>query len=199
MDVLLLSVCRHAVPDRETRNFLAYARPLIRESGRHGGSAWIDYDRVFRQHATLDHTLQWNMLHPGIQAATLIGRGGGVGAATLVERGVGAASFCTLCREPDHPADQCALTYLRQPTIQATVPSAVWKPRFHALTPADPSIEGGASSQIPALTSTCARHVVAKIMEPGTAQTRSTSPLGRNSGQQNADGRNPGRNQSSRP
>ena len=30
--------------------------------------------RVFRQQAALDNTLQWNTLHPGIQASTLMGK-----------------------------------------------------------------------------------------------------------------------------
>ena len=59
---------------------------------------------MFRQQATLDHTMRWNTLHPGIQAGTLVGH-----AATQ-------RLFCTLCREPDHTADQCALAYLQAPT-----------------------------------------------------------------------------------
>lgn len=38
-------------PDPATRDRLSYARLLIREAQRHGGTGWIDYDRVFCQHA----------------------------------------------------------------------------------------------------------------------------------------------------
>ena len=53
-----------------TRNLLAYARLVVRESQRHGGIGWMDYDRVFRQQAAIDN-LSWNSIHPGIQAATV--------------------------------------------------------------------------------------------------------------------------------
>ena len=88
-------------PDPATREMLAYARLVIRESQRHGGNGWLEYDRVFRQQAALDHTMRWNTLHPGIQAETLVGH-------APTHR-----LFCTLCREPDHTADQCALAYLQ--------------------------------------------------------------------------------------
>lgn len=93
-------------PDQTTRDMLAYARLVVREAQRHGGSSWLDYDRVFRQQAALDPTMRWNTLQPGIQAATLTGRATGRG------------TFCTLCREPDHMADRCALAYLQQPVQQ---------------------------------------------------------------------------------
>ena len=72
-----------------TRDMLAYARLVLRESLRHGGRGWIDYDRVFRQQAALDSTLSWKTLHPGIQAATLLGQSEAPG------------SVCTIC-ELDH-------------------------------------------------------------------------------------------------
>jgi hypothetical protein len=90
--------------DPLTRNGLAYARLIIREAQRHGGNGWLDYDRLFRQQAALDPALRWDTLHPDMQAATLAGRP------------VGNSPFCTLCREPDHTADHCALSYLRQPS-----------------------------------------------------------------------------------
>ena len=92
--------------DQGVRDMLAYARLIIREAQRHGGSGWLDYDRVFRQQAALDPSLKWNTLHPGIQASTLVGRTSRL------------ATFCTLCREPDHTAEQCALSYMRPPGSQ---------------------------------------------------------------------------------
>ncbi len=89
--------------DPGVRDMLAYARLLIREAQRHGGNGWLDYDRVFRQQAAIDHTLRWNSLHPGIQASTLVGCASGP------------VTFCTLCREPDHTAELCALSYLQSP------------------------------------------------------------------------------------
>ena len=59
----------------------------------------MDYDRGFRQQAALDPSLRWNTQHPGIQAATLVGRTAG---STLL---------CSICREPDDTAGQCALSH----------------------------------------------------------------------------------------
>ena len=85
-------------PDPTTRDQLAYARLIIREALRHGGQGWRDYDRAFRQQRAADHTLPWNTLLPGLQAATILGQ----------RRGQGSA-FCTLCRGVDHIRSQCAL------------------------------------------------------------------------------------------
>ena len=94
-------------PDQDTRDRLAYARLLIQEAQRHGSTGWLDYDRVFRQQVAFDDSMRWNTLHPGIQAATLFGRAQGPG------------TFCTLCREPDHGKESCALTYFQQPSSLA--------------------------------------------------------------------------------
>ena len=90
--------------DPATRDMLSYARLIVREAQRHSGTGWLDYDKVFRQQAAIDPSLPWNVLHPGIQAATLFGQ---APTGTM-------ASMCTLCREPDHTADHCALSYLQQ-------------------------------------------------------------------------------------
>jgi hypothetical protein len=100
--------------DQATIDMLAYARLVIREAQRHGGVGWLDYDRVFRQQAALDGAIQWNSIHPGIQAATLTGR--------TAKPGV----FCTLCRESDHSAGACALAYLQPsatPPLRAAPPT----------------------------------------------------------------------------
>ena len=91
--------------DQGVRDMLAYARLVIREAQRHGGSGWLDYDRVFRQQATLDPSHRWNTLHAGIQASMIVG---------CV---AGSALLCTLCREPDHSAGQCVLSYLQSPPV----------------------------------------------------------------------------------
>ena len=53
-----------------TRNLLPVF--VVQESQRHGGTGWMDYDRVFRQQAAIDHNLSWISIHPGIQAATSV-------------------------------------------------------------------------------------------------------------------------------
>ena len=59
-------------PDRETRDRLVYSRLIIKEAQRHGGQGRLAYGRVFRQHAALDPSIQWNVLHPAIQASTCL-------------------------------------------------------------------------------------------------------------------------------
>ena len=94
--LVYMAVC---TGDTRTRTMLAYARLIIREAQRHGGSGWLDYDWAFRQQAALDPSVKWNELHPGIQAATLVGHSSGP------------VPSCRICREPDHSAAQCALSY----------------------------------------------------------------------------------------
>ena len=94
--------------DPLTRDQLTYAWLVIREHLRHGGQGWLEYDRLFRQQAALDRTLQWNTIQPALQATTILGQrvGGGV--------------TCTICHECDHTASQCAMAYVQQPLVSAT-------------------------------------------------------------------------------
>jgi hypothetical protein len=39
--------------DERTRNLLTYGRLVVREAQRHSGPGWLEYDRIFRQHAAL--------------------------------------------------------------------------------------------------------------------------------------------------
>ena len=104
-------------PDPATRDQLAYARLIIREALRHGGQGWLDYDRAFRQQVAADPSMRWNTLLPGLQAATILGRGGGQGLA-----------FCTLCRGSDHTRSQCALLYLQPPASRPPLPPLLQLP-----------------------------------------------------------------------
>ena len=95
--------------DPTTRDRLAYAILLIREAMRHGGRGWMEYDRLFRQQAAIDPGLAWNTIHPGLQATTV-----------LSQPPQGAGTFCSLCRECDHIAANCALAQFQHPTTRAT-------------------------------------------------------------------------------
>ena len=104
--------------DPATRDQLAYARLVIREALRHGGSGWLDYDRAFRQQVAADPSLRWNTLLPGLQASTVLGQGPTHG-----------TSFCTLCRGVDHTRTQCALFSITPPvTRNSSVPYASTSP-----------------------------------------------------------------------
>ena len=89
-----------------TRDQLAYARLLIREAQRHGGSGWLEYDRTFRQQAALDPLTRWNTLNPSLLAATV-----------LTQRHQG-SQFCTLCHGVYHTRSQCALICLQPPSAR---------------------------------------------------------------------------------
>ena len=108
VDVLHLGLCGHQITGRGNTQHAGLRPPNYTRIAEAWRTSWVDYVQVFRQQAAIDHTIQWNTLHPGIQAATLVGQGPGT------------SIFCTQCREPDHTADHCALTYLRQPTLAGT-------------------------------------------------------------------------------
>ena len=94
--------------DPATRDRLTYAVLLIREAMRHGGQGWMEYDRLFRQQAAIDPSLQWNTIHPGLQATTI-----------LAQRPSGAGTYCVTCQECDHVASQCALPQLQQLVLRS--------------------------------------------------------------------------------
>ena len=98
--------------DPTTRDQLAYARLIIREAQRHGGSGWLEYDRTFRQQAALEPLTRWNTLNPSLLAATV-----------LTQRPQG-GQFCTLCRGVDHTRSQCALLCLQPPSVRRLTPTS---------------------------------------------------------------------------
>ena len=99
-----------------TRDQLCYARLLLQEASRHGGSGWMEYDRVFRKQAAIDSSLPWNSLQPGLHASSI-----------LSQRSSSEGMFCALCKGPDHLAAQCALAYLQQPAVPHSYHRNNWK------------------------------------------------------------------------
>ena len=95
--------------DQATRERATYGLLVVREAMRHGGRGWIDYDRLFRQQAELNSSLQWNVIHPKLQATTV-----------LSQRILGTGLFCSVCQECDHEAHQCALAQLQLPSTRHT-------------------------------------------------------------------------------
>ena len=98
-----LSFLAVSTTDGVTRERLAYAILIIREYLRHGGSGWLEYDRLFRQQAALNPALRWDVIHPGLQATTIVAQRSGTG-----------GMFCSLCQDCDHPVSQCALAQFQQ-------------------------------------------------------------------------------------
>ena len=116
--------------DLTTRDRLTYAVLLIREAMHHGGHGWMEYDRLFRQQAVINLGLRWNVIHPGLQATTILGQWPS-----------GAGTYCVTCQECDHVASQCALTQLQQPSLQSNSSSQ---------SSARNSSQAGTSSRTPA-------------------------------------------------
>ena len=105
-----IAVC---TSDPLARDMLAYSRLLIREALRHGGSGWLEYDRVFRCQLAINCLLSWNTIDPGLQVATILGQRGS------------SWMFCTLCCECDHTTSQCALAPVQQQTQAMPKPPTV--------------------------------------------------------------------------
>ena len=94
--------------DSQTRNLLTYGLLVVREAQRHSGPGWLEYDRLFRQHAALSPSTVWHELNPSLHASTVLSYRAGPG------------KVCTLCHEPDHTAGGCAMQLLQphpSPTI----------------------------------------------------------------------------------
>ena len=109
----------------------------------------------------------------------------GIPAATLVGRTAGSTLLCSICREPDHTARQCALSYLQPPTGTSNAPGpSVWPP----------GPRGPLRRQLESMTNICMswnkghctflgmcqfRHACATCQQPETVQqpllTRSTN------------------------
>ena len=93
--------------DQTTRNLLTYGRLVIREAQRHSGPGWLEYDRIFRQHAALSPSTVWHEVNPSLHASTVLSYRTGLG------------QVCKICHELDHTAEICAMQVL-QPTPPAT-------------------------------------------------------------------------------
>ncbi len=87
--------------DPVVRDRLTYAVLLIREAMRHG--VRVGWTTIVCSGAH-NPSLPWNVVHPGLQATTILGT-----------RSSG--TFCNLCQECDHVAAQCALTQLQQQSV----------------------------------------------------------------------------------
>ena len=106
-----------SVSDQVIRDRISYAILIVREAMRHGGSGWIDYDRLFRQQASINPSLRWNVIHPELQATTILG-----------QRPAVPGTFCILCQECDHTSTHCALAQLQPSTVRSGHPSATRHP-----------------------------------------------------------------------
>ena len=87
--------------DTRIRNLLTYGRLVIREAQRHSGPGWLEYDKIFRQHAALSPGTLWHEINPSLHSCTVL------------SYRAGPSQVCGLCHEPDHAADRCALQVLQ--------------------------------------------------------------------------------------
>ena len=89
--------------DPTTRGHLVYAQLVLQEALCHGGSGWLDYDRLFRKQAALDQLLPWDSIHPALHSSLILGQR------------KSSALFCTLYKGVDHLATHCTLVPLQPP------------------------------------------------------------------------------------
>ena len=88
-------------PGIKTRNLLTYGQLVLREAPHHGGPGWLEYDKIFRQHATLDLSVQWIEQNLSLHTST------------IMTYQAGSSQCCVLYHEPDHGAHSCALLDLQ--------------------------------------------------------------------------------------
>ena len=76
----------------------AYATMMVKEARRFGFRGWLQYDQLFRQHATKDPTLaDWARLNSALYAISFL------------SRQKGETQTCPNCMSSDHPPTHCAL------------------------------------------------------------------------------------------
>lgn len=156
--------------DPNTRDQLAYARLVIREALRHGGTGWMEYNRAFRQQAAVDSTLRWNTLLPGLQAATIHG-----------QRNRQEASFCTLCHEGDHSRAQSYLHPAPARSMPSSYSAGVKRRSENIML----LMEQGYLC-LPGLLRMCAQHVTFSTKRETARGPQTTPPSSSNSGAHHA-------------
>ena len=145
-----LYYCAIRTDDLYLRNLLVYARLLIREALRHGGTGWLEYDKIFRQQAAADPSVDWSVLNSSLLASTILSARSDQG------------SFRQLCQEVDHTAMDCALHTTQD------------KPTSHYQTPG-PSMNRPGSSHRPrpeTLERICTSWNKGRCAYPGTCSFR---------------------------
>ena len=83
--------------DPKLRATLAHGCIVLQLAQRHGGTGWLEYDRIFRRQAASDPTIAWNTLNPSLMAATVLATSPGTG------------TICPHCQAADHGGEDCAL------------------------------------------------------------------------------------------
>jgi hypothetical protein len=116
--------------DSQNRDLLTYGRLILREAQCPSGPGWLEYNKIFRQHAALSPSTTWNELNPSLHASTVLSYRAGPG------------RVCSLCQEPDHTAAACTLhpheggstqVQSQHPTPSTSAPGPMRKPRQETL------------------------------------------------------------------
>ena len=92
-------------PER-VQKLLAYQTLIVREARRCGGRGWLSYDTFFHQQMVGEwRGDEWGRLNPYLFSSTFLAFGGQH------------RPNCTLCLEPDHQEDDCALAKSKSPYL----------------------------------------------------------------------------------
>ncbi len=80
------------------KNLAAYQTTLIREARRFGYRGWLQYDKLYRWHASKNPSVErWGKLNPALYAISIL------------SRQKGETTTCTHCMGSDQTSFQCAL------------------------------------------------------------------------------------------
>jgi hypothetical protein len=92
-----IAIMASKYPER-IQKLLAYQALIIREARRCGAKGWLSYDSYFRQQMAGEwRGDEWGRLNPYLFSSTFLALGSSQ------------RPNCTLCLEPDHHDDECAL------------------------------------------------------------------------------------------
>lgn len=94
---IYISVIATKYPGK-VQSMLAYQTMLVREACRCGAGGWLAYDTAFRQQAATDPDCDWAKLNSSIYPVTFMAQATGKGRCS------------PHCLEPDHSAEECALS-----------------------------------------------------------------------------------------
>ncbi len=86
------------------RPLIAYECLVIREARKNGGQGWMLYDRIFRQNAQEDPSVDWTKLDASLHASTFLAMRSAPGV------------VCPWCFASDHDQGECALAPLQAPS-----------------------------------------------------------------------------------
>ena len=130
-----IAVVAEAHPGR-VKDMLAYMRIIVKEAGRSNNKGWLNYNRIFRQNAVSDPTLNWVRLDSSLHSSYCI-------------PGEGLRVACPHCNEYDHSAEECAMSQSCLNAVKALSSSGSLQPSMGGSSQHSPSFSHSSSARFP--------------------------------------------------